>query len=156
MAIKLTFQTVVIPVSTVLSKFPGGWEEWCAKNDGDKLGPGWDDGNLFARATMDPRSIEQIILNWESMGFKGKYVINGDGVWVDFCVPETETPCDWLSYCESEIGVFLSGSHPGKIVGPKSKSCKKETVRHGITVEMALLISFTMLTGLGLLALIRG
>lgn len=122
MAIKLIYAVIVIPISTVLSKFQGTWDEWYALNRNDKFGPSWDDGHLFARASMDPRSIVNIIRKWERMGFTGEAIINREKKWIDFCEPETSSHCDWLSYWEGAGGVpavFLSNTIPGEITSPK-------------------------------------
>lgn len=118
MAIKLVYLSAVIPVSTILARFPGGWDGWIEANSKDKLGPWWSDGQLFARASMDPGAIERIAERWEHMGFTGKTAVNGEFVWVDFCRPESGGACDWLSYCEDAPAVYLSGQVPGRVVGP--------------------------------------
>lgn len=127
MAIKLVYYTIVIPITTVKAKFRGSWEDWCELNQDDTLGPSWEDGNLFARATMDPRVIEKIISKWEDLGFVGKAVVDGEERWMDFCLAETSARCDWLEYIEAPAAVLLVGSAPGEIISPKLAPAKVQS-----------------------------
>ena len=124
MAIKLTYYTLVIPISTVLSKFPAGWEAWIEKNKTDGCGACWYDDHLFARASMDPRAVEKIQDSWEKCGFKGKTEVDGESRWEEFCLAEAGR-CDWLSYCENSPAVYLSGRTPGPVFDPLPRCFEK-------------------------------
>ncbi len=149
MAIKLTYYTLVIPTSTVLSKFPDGWAAWVEQNESDGCGACWCDEHLFARATMSPLGAEKIQSNWQQLGFIGKTEINGEIVWKDFCFAEQGGRCDWLSYSDNSI--HLTGREPGLVVGPWSRSAdRSDTLQHhfldklGFSAFLAVLSALTL------------
>ena len=135
MAIKLTYYTIAIPVSIVLSKF--SLEKWTELNN---ISTSWDDGNLYAIAAMDPGEIDFIINRWEKFGFLGKRIINNEEHWIDFCVAETNTKCNWLSYTEDGIAaIYLTGTQPGEVIWPAPKEIIKKQEKFSVSSPLLMI-----------------
>jgi hypothetical protein len=106
MAINTEFIDFIIPIETIRQKYPGGWEQ-CLLDHAPLLGGRvWHDDYLFRDGTMNPMDMQNLVEEWESMGFTSTVEVNGKKHWVDFCVHDmmggVTLPCDWI--VETEFG----------------------------------------------------
>lgn len=100
MAINTEFIDFIIPIETIRKKYPGGWEQ-CLLDHAPLLGGRvWHDDYLFRDGTMNPMDMQNLVEEWESMGFTSTVEVNGKKHWVDFCVHDmmggVTLPCDWI------------------------------------------------------------
>ena len=127
MAIALEFINVVVPISVVVRKYPGGWER-CLEDHADVLGSVvWYDDHLFRDGAMSPADIETTVDRWRSLGFT-PIATTGTGrpCWKDVCVVEALSarptlPCGWISIDADRHVAYLKGTAPGRIAGPADR-----------------------------------
>jgi hypothetical protein len=99
MAIALEFLDLIVPISKIREKYPGGWE--ACRRDHENLigGRVWFDGHLFRDGAMNPRDIQLMVQRWKELGFETIKLKDGQQVWKDICVVEglfggPTLPCD--------------------------------------------------------------
>ena len=122
MAVRLEFIDFIVPIATIKSKYPGGWEQ-CLKDHSNLIGGRvWHDDHLFRDGAMSPTGIEILVRNWTELGFEPMATVDGNRVWKDCCVIEhmfggPTLPCEWIQFTEDGIAAFLKGTGPGEAVG---------------------------------------
>jgi len=122
MAIALEFIDLVVPVSIIEKKYPGGWER-CLLDHAELIGGAvWYDENLFRDGAMNPLDIESLVEQWGKLGMEPTDLRDGMRVWKDVCVVESMSggptlPCDWLTFDPDERIAFLTGTEPGAVIG---------------------------------------
>jgi hypothetical protein len=122
MAIALEFIDLIVPISKIRDKYPGGWE--ACLNDHAHLigGRAWYDEHLFRDGAMNPNDIRLMIQRWTSLGFETIEIKDGHQVWKDLCIVEglfggPTLPCDWLEFDPNQRIAYLKGFPPGPVVG---------------------------------------
>jgi ADP-ribosylglycohydrolase len=68
---------------------------------------------------MNILDLEDIIKEWEALGFKGTQRVKGRKTWKDFCVYGSFTdnqPCDWLELHPEKFCAYLKGTDPDGII----------------------------------------
>ena len=123
MAIPLEFIDLVIRISTIRAKYPGGWEQ-CLEDHSHLLGGRvWHDEHLFHDGTMNPMDMQDLVAQWAERGFEVSEVRDGQTFWKDLCVVESmfggpTRKCDWLIVDRKQRTAHLKGTDPGEVVGP--------------------------------------
>jgi type I restriction enzyme M protein len=120
MPVTLEFYNLIIPVSVIEEKYPGGWEQ-CVKDHDNIWSAVWYDEHLFRLGAMNSMDIGDIIAAWEGMGFKASKRKNGQKLWKDFCVLGTLSghdnwQCEWLETDSERWCAYLKGTDPGGII----------------------------------------
>ena len=99
MAIKLECYQIIVPISKIEAKYPGGWQGCLANHQRHLPNGTCYDKYLFSDLAMNPMDIDAKGDQWESLGFTG---FKGDletGRWIDFCICDMffgPLNCDWL------------------------------------------------------------
>jgi hypothetical protein len=107
MTIQLQFLNLVLPISMIAQKYPGGWERY--KRDYGLSDPSASvtdrptyDEHLFKDSAMSPHDMEQLVRDWEKLGFVGIVEENGEQIWKEMCVVDElfgpTLRCDWIKY----------------------------------------------------------
>jgi hypothetical protein len=127
MAIKLEFCNVIVPVDTIRKKLGNGtFESRFAKI----TSVNWHDGHLFRDGCMNPWDLEEMLDEWESMGFELLTMIAGKKHWKDLCVVNSgqgpSYPCEWIEYDPIKNIVWMKGREPGVAVGPSDRKVAGE------------------------------
>ncbi len=121
MAIALEFIDLIVPISKIRDKYPGGWEG-CLSDHGNLIGGRvWYDEHLFRDGAMNPNDIRIMVQRWNSLGFETIGIKDGQQVWKDICVVEglfggPTFPCDWLEFVADQRIVYFKGFPPGPVV----------------------------------------
>jgi hypothetical protein len=116
------FLDLIVPISIIEEKYPGGWE-CCLKDHSVALnGRVWFDTFLFRDGAMNHDAMKVLLDEWWKLGFECYAVRDGETYWKDVCVYEgmmggAGMPCDWLGEDVAERCVFLKGTDPGEVVG---------------------------------------
>lgn len=109
MAIPVECWNLILPVSVIEKKYPGGWVQ-CREDFGcDEPGSGcWTDGELFRLGAMNPIELALLESDFKHHGFKSSCT-RGKKKWTeDMCsFNSTHGPdsCDWLSFDELSSSV---------------------------------------------------
>ena len=112
MAINLSFIDFIVPISTIRSKYQGGFGK-CLYDHRKSLGGSvYFDKYLFHTGSMCPEDAENLIDKWSALGFEQ----------TDFCVVESLLPspnksCQWLTINQDERTAHYSGTEAGPIAG---------------------------------------
>jgi hypothetical protein len=120
-AIPTEFIDFIVPISTIRSKYPGGWEQ-CLKDHQHLLdGRVWHDDYLFRDGAMNSYDIKLIAEHWTDMGFTGAMQIAGEAHWVDFCVNESffsgpTLPCSWLRFGPKSTVSHIDDPYPENVM----------------------------------------
>ena len=122
MAIALEFIDLIVPISKIRDKYPGGWQ--ACLNDHAHLigGRAWYDEHLFRDGAMNPNDIRLMIQRWTSLWFETIEIKDGQQVWKDLCIVEglfggPTLPCEWLEFDPNQRIAYLKGFPPGPVVG---------------------------------------
>ena len=121
MAIALEFINLIVPIATIRTKYPGGWEK-CLADHADVLGGRvWHDEHLFRDGAMSPHDMKWLVDHWTELGLTPFRTRGGQRKWHDMCVVEEmfgglTLDCDWLEINRKGDHVWLKGTSPGKIV----------------------------------------
>lgn len=104
MAVLIDFFNIIVPIKTIESKYPGGWNA-CLNDHKNALGHTvWHDGHLFRDGAMNSIDFGKIIEFWEGLGFRAFAPEDTEKLeWLDFCVVnapfyELEKVCLWLEF----------------------------------------------------------
>lgn len=122
MAIALEFIDLIIPISVIEEKYPGGWKK-CLLDHAELIGGAvWYDENLFRIGAMSSHDVESLVEFWEKVGMEPIELRDGMRVWKDVCVVESMSsgstlPCDWLTFDPDARVAYLTGTEPGAIIG---------------------------------------
>ena len=105
MSIALEYLNLIIPISVIDRKYPGGWAR-CREDLGleqlaSSSGSYWHDGDLFRAGAMNPLDFKMLVMNWKDLGLKESKRHQGKRVAADFCLYATfsdgpEVPCPWI------------------------------------------------------------
>ena len=98
MAIDTEFIDFIVPIATIHTNYPGGWEQ-CLSDHEHLLGGGvWYDDHLFRNGAMNPVDIGSRVESWTELGFTPFNEVDGKTEWADFCVYEGMFggASDWL------------------------------------------------------------
>ena len=122
MTISIEFIDFIVPIKTIKEKYPGGWDQ-CLKDHDYSVGRCiWYDEHLFRTGAMSSMGIEALVKEWSELGFDTHQEKDGIAIeWIDVCVYEQyfggETlKCDWIAIDDTNYGVYLKGTNPGKLV----------------------------------------
>jgi len=121
MAIALEFIDLVVPISLIEKKYPGGWAR-CQKDYERQIGSRmWFDDHLLRDGAMSGRDIEYLPQNWTVHGFEPTGDCDGELFWKDCCVVESmlgglSLPCDWLEFGPGGQSAYLKGTEPGEVI----------------------------------------
>ena len=122
MAIALEFIDLIIPISVIEEKYPGGWNQ-CLLDHAELIGGAvWYDEKLFRIGAMSSHDIESLVEEFEKAGMEPTDLRDGMRVWKDVCVVESMSagptlPCDWLTFDPDKRIAYLTGTEPGAIIG---------------------------------------
>jgi hypothetical protein len=127
MAVFIGFINVVVPVSVLNEKYPGGLEGYIRDHGG---GTFCCDGHLTRVGFMVPPLVGDFI---EELERKGLQPLEGEN-WKDLAVVDSifkraTAPCDWVYVGTAQDGrVFAclkeQQHEPGEICGPRQWHCK--------------------------------
>jgi len=126
MAVMLEFIDLIVPISTIREKYPGGWDACLADHEPFLGRRVWHDDHLFRDGAMSPQDMGSLVQHWAQLGFQISEVKDGQTVWKDLCVVECmfggpTRECDWLLVDRKERTAHLKGIEPGNIVGPTQR-----------------------------------
>ena len=105
MSIALEYFNLIIPISVIDRKYPGGWarcrEEHGLQESVSSFGACQHDGELFRDGAMNQFDLAMMVERWTSLGFKATKRRDGQKVAADFCIYATFSdapvhPCEWL------------------------------------------------------------
>ncbi len=86
----------------------------------------WHDGHLFRDGCMNQMDLEEILDEWENMGFELVEIIDGEKHWKDVCVVNSgygpSYPCQWIAYDKEKNIVWLKAKAAGDIIGPSDEN----------------------------------
>jgi len=122
MAIMTEFLDLIVPITVIEEKYPGGWER-CLKDHSTALNARvWFDSYLFRDGAMNHESMKGLLDEWWKLGFECYAEKDGIMCWKDVCVYEgmqggSGMPCEWLAEDLVTHSVFLKGTGPGDIIG---------------------------------------
>jgi type I restriction enzyme M protein len=115
--VAIEFYNFIVPISVIEQKYPGGWEQCLKEYSSPAV---WYDEHLFRTGAMDPMDIEDIVKEWEKMGFTMAEKKNGKKVWKDFCafgsLSRGDWPCEWLEVDPERWCAYLKGTDPDGLV----------------------------------------
>lgn len=116
------FLDLIVPISTIEEKYPGGWEQCLIDHQPAIGGRVWFDDWLFRDGAMNHPAMEALLGEWWKLGFECHAEKDGRRYWKDVCVFEgraggTGMPCDWLGVDMVSQTVYLKGTEPGEIRG---------------------------------------
>jgi len=121
MAINLMFIDFIVPIARIRELYPGGWESCLYDHRRSLGGSVYFDERLFHAGAMDPEAGERLVERWSALGFVAQEVVDGKGVWKDFCVLESllapEKAPGWLSVDLEGRAAHLAGTQPGPVAG---------------------------------------
>lgn len=125
MAIRLEFIDFIVPISTIRSKYPGGWDKCLADHANLIGGRVWYDEHLFRDGAMNPCDIRFLVDEWEARGLTPMAEVDGQRIWQDVCVVESmfggpTLPCNWLDVDRDQRIAYLRGADRGRIFGRES------------------------------------
>ena len=116
MSIKTEFINFIVPIGTIRTKYPGGWEQCLFDHSHLLQGRCWHDDYLFRNGAMNPIDIQSLAEDWKEMGFVMTKEVNGQIQWADFCVYEglfgSAFECDWLVDTPDGAVAHISDPHP--------------------------------------------
>lgn len=121
MAVALEFIDFIVPIKIIKEKYPGGWEE-CIKDHENLIGGRvWYDEHLFRDGAMNPMDMEDLVEEWQGLGFIGLSKQGDTEYFQDFCIVEhllggATRRCEWLEISENGAGAYLSGTLAGEII----------------------------------------
>lgn len=105
MAIALECYSLIVPVTVIERKYPGGWRQ-CLHDHGladdiPECGACWHDGQLFRDGAMNPFDLHMLIERWKKLGFRETRRKQGRKISADFCIhamfsPAPVHPCEWI------------------------------------------------------------
>ena len=122
MAIMTEFLNLIVPITVIEEKYPGGWDR-CLKDHNVAIGGRvWFDDYLFRDGAMNPTAMAQLLNQWWKLGFECYAEKDGKKYWKDICVYEgtldgAAMPCDWLAEDMATQTVYLKGTGMGEIKG---------------------------------------
>jgi hypothetical protein len=122
MAVMTEFLDLIVPITVIEEKYPGGWER-CLKDHSAALNARvWFDNHLFRDGAMNHEAMKVLLDEWWKLGFVCYAEKDGVLHWKDVCVYEgmqggTGMPCDWLAEDTLTHSVFLKGTPQGEIFG---------------------------------------
>lgn len=129
MAIKLEFCNVIVPVEKIREKLGDGVFQ---SRFSQITSTTWHDGYLYRDGCMNDWDLEDILDEWESMGFELLTMIDGVKHWKDLCVVNSghgpSYACKWIAYDQEKNIVWLEGVEPGAAVGPLGRKIAREMV----------------------------
>ncbi len=129
MAIELEFCNVIVPVEKIREKLG---EEAFQSRFSRITSVTWHDGYLYRDGCMNAWELEDMLDEWEDMGFELLAVIDGVKHWKDLCVVNSghgpSYPCEWIDYDHEKNIVWLKGVDPGAAVGPADRKIAREEV----------------------------
>ena len=127
MAIAMEFYNVIVPKSVILSKYPGGVEQY--KKDARRAF--LEDQYLTRTGAMNWHDVEYIIHHLEDRGIR---YLDENGKPVEIIVVcmirGPLTPCDWIDFDNGELGprCWLRGTEPGELSKPEQPAKPEEIV----------------------------
>jgi hypothetical protein len=121
MAIACEFLSVLIPIKSIDTHFPGGfvafekeYEHLCGR-------PPQSDGHLVREGAMSPVDVEEIVRYWQQKGCTTiESLPDGSKKWKDLCVVEAifggpTLPCDWIEFSSRDRCAWLKCEPQGEI-----------------------------------------
>ena len=122
---------LIIPITLIQNKYPGGWKK-CLEDHKQLIGVTvWFDKHLFRFGSKESYEIAEKLKQLELIGFSIVEQRKGEKYWCDVCIYSTRKrdsiKCEWLSefvapLCKEPAGVYLKGQEPGdELIGPTSK-----------------------------------
>ena len=141
MAVKLEFINVIVPISVIETKYPGGWEKCLSDHNAAIGGRVWFDEYLFRDGAMNPMDTGLIVERWAKLGLTP--AIGDPQKWADLCVVEgllggPTAPCNWIEVAEDGSSASLKGAPSSPVIGrdnvrmPKPRGSKSEPARTAI------------------------
>jgi hypothetical protein len=118
MSVGIEYFNVIVPISVIEKRYPGGWDQ-CKKNlcCNEQGSPNCSDEYLLRQGAMSGFDIELIVADWESLGLKRYKGAGANRKWRDLCVfdslDEIPSNCDWLTIGDDPQTVCLK---PGCII----------------------------------------
>jgi len=122
MAIMTEFLDLIVPITIINEKYPGGWER-CLKDHHQALNARvWFDNYLFRDGAMNHDAMKTLLDAWWKLGFECYAAHDGIMCWKDVCVYEgmqggAGMPCKWLAEDPVTRSVYLKGTEQGEIIG---------------------------------------
>jgi len=121
MSIALEFINLIVPITTIKKKYPGGFEQ-CLKDHAHLIGgPVWYDDYLFRDGAMSDYDMSNITYEWIMKGFEPG---------IDLCVivpledPPNRYSCDWIELALNNRIAWLRGKEQGEVFHrEKSSPC---------------------------------
>ncbi len=122
MAVMTEFLDLIVPISIIEEKYPGGWEQCLSDHQPAIGGRVWYDEHLFRDGAMNPEAMDALLKEWWKLGFECSAEKDGLRYWKDVCVFEgaaggLSMPCDWLAVDMETRSVYRKGTRMGEIAG---------------------------------------
>jgi hypothetical protein len=122
MAVMTEFIDLIVPITLIEEKYPGGWERCLSDHKRAIGGRVWFDDYLFRDGAMNPTAMDALLKAWWKLGFDCYAEQDGIKQWKDLCVYEglqggLQLPCDWLGEDPATRSVYMRGTEPGEIKG---------------------------------------
>ena len=123
MAILLEFINVIIPIKNIERCQSIGGFAGLLEKETEAIGRRvWHDDYLYRDGAMNPEDAKDIVQFWEAQGLTTHAAVDGAPQWIDICVVDyfggPTLPCSWLEHDSTSYSVWLSGTPPGKVIGP--------------------------------------
>ena len=131
MSIALEYFNLIIPISVIDLKYPGGWarcrDDYGLEEAASSSGASWHDGELFRAGAMNPFDFKMLVLNWEELGLKDSKRRQGARIAGDFCLYATFSdgpvfPCDWIHIDQDTCSASFVRTGKQAFIKPKRNS----------------------------------
>ena len=88
MAVQIECLNMIIPITVIEKKYPGGWKQYQHDNEFNaaESDDNFTDGELLRLGAMNSFSIYLIVSEWEDLGLKGYVRAGKKKKWRDFCL----------------------------------------------------------------------
>jgi hypothetical protein len=109
MPIRLEFLNLIVPITNIRKRYPGGWEQCLIDHQfGIESGRNWYDEDLFRDGAMNPMDMGFLLDRWREMGFK-THVRGKNARWKEVCIVDyaPTLPCDWIEISPDSTARYI-------------------------------------------------
>ena len=121
MAIRLEFQSIIIPIVKIEQHYPGGFKALVDEHKNMFGGKLWHDTYLFRDGAMTPDDMCDNLQYWQNLGLEIFEVRNNEKYWKDVCVIDyfqsLICPCEWIELDIDDHSAYLKGTDKGNVIG---------------------------------------